>query len=111
MRSEIIHMTAMAVLARPMVERNLSGWQMAYQRSTEMNVRVSTDTDTETVCKCAKNGKLEFDTTAKQRQMIKRQVDLVIENLRQRQKKKKEKSAENLQLGVKSSSDNSCQTL
>ena len=60
---------------------------------------------------CQKRKELEFDTTAKQRQMIKRQVDLVIENLRPRQKKKKEKSAENLQLGVKSSSELSCQTL
>jgi hypothetical protein len=33
-----------------MVERNLSGWQMAYQRSTEMNVSVRIDTETDTVC-------------------------------------------------------------
>lgn len=50
MSSEMIQMAAMAVLARPMVDRNFSGWHMAYQRSTEMNVRVNTDTDTETVC-------------------------------------------------------------
>lgn len=50
MRSEMIQMAAMAVLARPMVDRNLSGWHMAYHRSTEMNVNVSTETDTETVC-------------------------------------------------------------
>ncbi len=47
----MIQMAAMAVLARPIVDRNLSGWHMAYQRSTEMNVSVNTETDTETVCK------------------------------------------------------------
>ena len=51
MSSEMIQMAAMAVLARPIVDRNLRGWHMAYQRSTEMNVSVSTETDTETVCK------------------------------------------------------------
>lgn len=50
MSSEMIQIAAMAVLARPIVERNLSGWQMAYQRSTEMKVSVRTETDTETVC-------------------------------------------------------------
>lgn len=50
MSSEMIQMAAMAVLARPIVDRNLRGWHMAYQRSTEMNVNVSTETDTETVC-------------------------------------------------------------
>ena len=50
----MIQMAAMAVLARPMVDLNLSGWQMAYQRSTEMNVSVRTDTDTETVWKVEK---------------------------------------------------------
>lgn len=43
-------MTMIAVLARPVVDLNLSGKQMAYQRSTDMNVSVSTDTATETVC-------------------------------------------------------------
>lgn len=50
MSSEMIQIAAMAVLARPIVDRNLSGWQMAYQRSTEMKVSVNTETDTETVC-------------------------------------------------------------
>ena len=50
MRSEMIQMAAIAFLARLMVERNLSGWQMAYQRSTEMNVSVRIDTETDTVC-------------------------------------------------------------
>ena len=50
MSSEMIQIAAMAVLARPMVDRNLSGWHMAYQRSTEMKVSVNTETDTETVC-------------------------------------------------------------
>lgn len=43
-------MKAMARLARPTVEWNCSGKQMAYQRSTEMAVSVRTDTATETVC-------------------------------------------------------------
>jgi hypothetical protein len=47
-RSQIM---MMAVFARPVVDLNLSGKQMAYQRSTEMNVRVSTDTATDTVCR------------------------------------------------------------
>ena len=55
MRSEMIQMAAIAFLARLMVERNLSGWQMAYQRSTEMNVRVRTDTETDTVCVASRN--------------------------------------------------------
>lgn len=38
-----------AVLARLVVDLNLRGKQMAYQRSTEMKVRVSTDTATDTV--------------------------------------------------------------
>lgn len=45
--SEMVQMTKMAVLAREVVDLNLSGKQMAYQRSTEMNVRVSTDTVTD----------------------------------------------------------------
>jgi hypothetical protein len=44
-------MMMMAVFARPVVDLNLSGKQMAYQRSTEMKVSVSTDTATDTVCK------------------------------------------------------------
>jgi hypothetical protein len=44
-------MMMMAVFARPVVDLNLSGKQMAYQRSTEMKVSVSTDTATDTVCR------------------------------------------------------------
>jgi hypothetical protein len=43
------HINRMAVLALPVVLLNLRGKQIAYQRSTEMNVSVSTDTATETV--------------------------------------------------------------
>lgn len=43
-------MTMMAVLARPVVDLNFSGWQMAYQRSMEIDVSVITETVTETVC-------------------------------------------------------------
>ena len=49
-------MIRMAVLARPVVDLNLSGKQMAYQRSTEMNVSVSTDTVTDTDCNKKENG-------------------------------------------------------
>lgn len=38
-------------LARAVVALNLSGKQMAYQRSTEITVRVKTDTEIDTVCK------------------------------------------------------------
>lgn len=48
--SPTIHMTMMAVLARPVVDLNFSGWQMAYQRSMEIDVSVITETVTETVC-------------------------------------------------------------
>lgn len=41
-------MIRIAVLALPVVDLNLSGKQMAYQRSTEMKVRVRTDTVTDT---------------------------------------------------------------
>lgn len=41
-------MISIAVLARPVVDLNLSGKQIAYQRSTEMKVSVSTDTITDT---------------------------------------------------------------
>lgn len=49
-------MRKMAFLARLVVDLNLSGKQMAYQRSTEMKVSVSTDTVTDTVCKKGKRG-------------------------------------------------------
>jgi hypothetical protein len=45
-----------AVLARPVVDLNFNGWQMAYQRSMEIDVSVMTDTVTETVCKKRKTG-------------------------------------------------------
>ena len=49
MSNDTIQMAGMAVLARPMVDLNFNGWQIAYQRSTEINVSVSTETETETV--------------------------------------------------------------
>lgn len=49
--SPTIHMIMMAVLARLVVDLNFRGWQMAYQRSMEIDVSVMTDTVTETVCK------------------------------------------------------------
>jgi len=55
-------MIMMAVLARPVVDLNFSGWQMAYQRSMEIDVSVITDTVTETVCKQAKNANSCADT-------------------------------------------------
>ncbi len=36
--------------ARVVVDLNLSGWQMAHQRSTLMTLRVRTETLTETPC-------------------------------------------------------------
>jgi hypothetical protein len=39
----------MAVFALPVVDLNLSGKQMAYQRSTEMKVSVCTEMATDTV--------------------------------------------------------------
>lgn len=42
-------MISMAVLARDVVDLNFNGKQMAYQRSNDMNVRVSTLTATDTV--------------------------------------------------------------
>jgi hypothetical protein len=57
----------MAVLARPVVDLNLRGKQMAYQRSTEMNVSVSTETVTDTVCnrehKFVQRGERHIKTT------------------------------------------------
>ena len=44
-------MTAIAIFARPMTDRNRRGQQIAYQRSIEMNVSVNTETETDTVCK------------------------------------------------------------
>lgn len=49
------HMIKIAVLARPVVDLNLSGKQIAYQRSTDMKVSVRTDTVTDTDCKHNKN--------------------------------------------------------
>lgn len=43
-------MSAMVIFARDLVEQNLSGLQMAYQRSIEMQVSVKTDTLTEMLC-------------------------------------------------------------
>lgn len=48
--SPTIHMMIMAVLARLVVDLNFIGWQMAYQRSMEIEVNVIMDTVTETVC-------------------------------------------------------------
>jgi len=55
--SPTIHMIIMAVLARLVVDLNFKGWQMAYQRSMEIDVSVITDTVTETVCMKKKNKK------------------------------------------------------
>lgn len=41
-------MTMIAVFALPVVDLNLSGKHMAYHLSTDMKVKVSTDTVTET---------------------------------------------------------------
>ena len=43
-------MISIAVFARLVVDLNLRGKQIAYQRSTDMNVSVSTDTVTDTDC-------------------------------------------------------------
>lgn len=48
--SPTIHMIMMAVLARPVVDLNFKGWQMAYHRSMEIDASVMTETVTETVC-------------------------------------------------------------
>lgn len=45
----IIQIMPMAVFARPVVDLNLSGKQMAYHRSTEIKVSVRTETVTDTV--------------------------------------------------------------
>ena len=57
----MIQMAAMAVLARPIVDLNFSGWQMAYHRSTEINVNVRTETDTDTVWNKKKTQHYELD--------------------------------------------------
>ena len=41
-------MKMIIILALVVVDLNLRGWQMAYHRSTEIALRVSTDTDTDT---------------------------------------------------------------
>lgn len=46
-----IQMNAMEPIARSFVDTYRNGKQIAYHRSMEMNVSVSTDTVTETVCK------------------------------------------------------------
>lgn len=49
MTSDVIHMNTMDILARAVVDLNFNGKQIAYHRSTEMNVNVKTDTATDTV--------------------------------------------------------------
>lgn len=48
-RSAAIHIIATEHQARPFVDTYRNGKQIAYHRSIEMNVNVSTDTVTETV--------------------------------------------------------------
>lgn len=47
-------MKAIDPMARSLVETYRNGKQMAYHRSIEMNVRVRTETVTDTVCKVNK---------------------------------------------------------
>lgn len=58
--SPTIHMIMMAVRALLVVDLNLRGWHIAYQRSIEIDVSVMTDTVTETVYKFQKRKKKLF---------------------------------------------------
>lgn len=59
--NDTIQIIIMEIFARVVVDLNFNGKQIAYHRSTEMKVRVSTETATETVWKQRKFGLWQFN--------------------------------------------------